>query len=211
VGSRLGRLPKATLAIAGIATVVTAVEWAMGANRFGIDRVTEALGIWSARMPGQWWRLFTGVLINPAYRTRTAYMSLFAHWAVNMLILVSAGRRVERRLGPWAVVAACVAGALVSGLYEWARFPTGGPGGGTSGASFGILGAMLFMGLRAGGEWRRYSLGGLGLTVLLLSWMYEADGIIFHVLAMAGGAVVAFAFLTRRWRWPSFRRRPLIA
>jgi hypothetical protein len=67
-------------------------------------------------------------------------------------------------------------GALASGVWEWARFRSGGPGGGTSGAGFGILGAAILLGVLAGGGYRRYAIGVLAVTVFLLTWMYDHEG-----------------------------------
>src|SRR5205807_6557385 len=142
-----------------VVAVVSGAEGATGRDAVGADRLTVMLGLWPSRLPVQSWRLITGVLVNPAFRTKTVSLSIFDHWAINMVLLVAAGRRVERRLGPWAAVVACLAGALASGLWQWGRFPLGGPGGGTSGASFGVLGAAILLGLRAGGDYRRYALG----------------------------------------------------
>ena len=109
---------------------------------------------------------------------------------------------------------ACLAGTLALSLFVWARFPVGGPGGGTSGASFGVLGAAIFLGLKAGGGYRRFALTGLAITVLILSWMYDTDGIAAHVLAMVAGASFTWLLLTRwrPWRpWRPYRRGALPA
>ena len=207
---KLGRLPLATTVIVLIVTAVSLVELIAGRGTRYPDRVTELLGVWPARIPAQVWRLVTGNLVNPAFRTETVSLSVFDHWAVNVVLLIASGRRVERRLGSWAVVGACLAGALASGIWEWARFPAGGPGGGTSGASFGLLGAAILLGLWAGGGYRRYALGGLAFTLYLLSWMYDSTGIAFHVIAMAGGAAFTTVVLAG-WRPFRPRSRPLPA
>jgi membrane associated rhomboid family serine protease len=202
MGVRLERLPKATILIVVLATSVTIAEAGLGSGGRGPDRLTGILGLWPAHLPGQWWRILTGVLVNPAFRTATTSLSIFDHWAINMALVVAAGRRVERRLGPWATGVACLGGALASGLWEWARFPSGGPGGGTSGASFGILGAAIVLGVLAGGGYRRYALGVLAVTVFVLTWMYDHEGVYFHLAAMAGGASVAWGLAVG---WPKVR------
>ena len=204
---KLGRLPLATTAIATLVTIISLAELIAGRGPRWPDRLTVTLGLWPAHLPAEIWRLITGNLVNPAFRTETVSFSVFDHWAANMLILISAGRRVERRLGSWAVVGACVVGALGSSIYLWARFPGGGPGGGTSGASFGVLGAVLLLGLWAGGGYRRYALGALAATILILSWMYNTDGIVLHVIAIAAGAALAAVALAG-WRRPQLEIQP---
>src|SRR3954447_2911735 len=204
----LGKVPIATTVIAAVVTAVSLVELAMGRGDRLPDRLTVTFGLWPAHLPREWWRLMTSALVNPAYRTETVSFSVFDHWAVNIVILVSAGRRVERRLGSWAVVGAGLAGTLALNLYTWASFPIGGPGGGTSGASFGLLGASMLLGVRAGGGYRRYALTGLAVTVLILSWMFDQEGLVAHCLAMAAGAVFTLGVVAG---WRPYRRGALTA
>src|SRR5947209_6650245 len=165
----------------------------MGAGGHWPDRLTRDVGLWPAKLPSQSWRLITTDLVNPAFATRTVRLSLFDHWAINITLVVAAGRRVERRFGAWTMIAACVAGALAAGVWLWSTFPAAGPSGGTSGASFGVLGAVIVLGLLSGGVWRRRAGMALLVTLAVLSWMYDRYGVLFHVIALAGGGMLLAA------------------
>lgn len=94
---------------------------------------------WRPNFPGQPWAMFV---------THGFLHAGPVHFAVNMMSLVSLGRAVEDRVGPWGFLriygAALIGGGLGYGLLVLALTPGGiTPMVGASGALFGLAGALI--------------------------------------------------------------------
>ncbi len=116
------------------------------------------LGLWAdPRLRGtaiEWLGFWSGLLYDwqPNYAAQPWLMFLtygflhggLAHWAVNMLTLLSLGRTVARPLGGWRFLSLYLA-LMVAGALGFAMVPNGSmaPMVGASGALFGLAGVIL--------------------------------------------------------------------
>ena len=133
------RLPKtATLAI----TVVTSAAWLLTALLGAQDRAAVIMGVIPARLSG---------LINihpavPAWLTplsSTLAHGGLIHLALNMLMLVWCGTKVEKVLGSGSLVVLYLVGAYVAAIAQWLVAPVSPiPMIGASGAISAVIGAF---------------------------------------------------------------------
>ena len=133
------RLPKtATVVI----TIVTSVVWLLTALIGAQDRASIILGVIPARLSGF-------IDIHPAVPAwLTPLSSTLAHGgavhlALNMLMLVWCGTKVERVLGSGSLVVLYVVGAYVAAIAQWLVDPvSANPMIGASGANSAEIGAF---------------------------------------------------------------------
>lgn len=128
---------------------------------------------------GQWWRIFTVVLLHAS----------ITHLLFNMWALWVLGPQIERGVGTWPFVSLYLAAAGVGGV---AAFYFGGPfdvGVGASGAIFGLFGVWLNWALhRRKTQGGRSLLGQLGILLFInaaipflipnISWQAHLGGLI---------------------------------
>ncbi len=188
--------------------VVIAVLLLIGLASFSADawlgpNGTYQLQLAGALMPvrvlqGEWWRLFTGPLLHADW----------AHLLLNLLALYVLGRPIEAAFGPsrfWLIYAgAGLAGALAT-VTSSVPLPVEGPAAaftarmalapmsvGASGSIFGLIAAMIALGLKL---WPRLTPGLrkslVHLPVLLLLAMLVVGSLQPHVDTMAhlGGSL----------------------
>jgi len=133
------RLPKtATVAI----TILTSVAWLLTALIGAQDRASVIMGVIPARLSGL-------IDVHPAVPAwLTPLSSTLAHGgavhlALNMLMLVWCGTKVERVLGSGSLVALYVVGAYVAAIAQWFVDPVSPtPMIGASGAISAVIGAF---------------------------------------------------------------------
>lgn len=132
---------------------------------------------------GQWWRIFTVVLLHAS----------FSHVLFNMWALWALGPQVERGVGTGPFVGLYIASAGVGGAFA---YHLGGPfdiGVGASGAIFGIFGVWLSWAFhRRGTAMGRAMLGQLGFLLLInaalpilipnISWQAHLGGLLAGLL-----------------------------
>jgi rhomboid protease GluP len=146
---------------------------------------------------GEWWRIFTPVLVHGA-----AFHILF-----NMMALSQLGPTIEQRIGGRDYLLLYLACAGVGGVFA---FHLGGSNDilvGASGAIFGLFGLWLHAALRAwGSTFSRRVLGSFGLTLALnaaLPLIYPQISWQGHLGGFLAGILIAEAWyhLPRsRWR-----------
>jgi len=163
------RLPKtATVTI----TVVTSVVWLLTALIGAQDRASIIMGVIPARLSG---------LINitpavPAWLTplsSTLAHGGAIHLALNMLMLMWCGTKVERVLGSGSLVVLYVVGAYVAAIAQWLVDPVSStPMIGASGAISAVIGAFALI---FGQQKRIVGSAGLNRTInalwLLAAWV----------------------------------------
>jgi len=132
---------------------------------------------------GQWWRIFTVVLLHAS----------FSHLLFNMWALWALGPQIERGVGTGPFVGLYIASAGVGGAFA---FHLGGildAGVGASGAIFGIFGVWLSWAFhRRGTATGRAMLGQLGFLLLInaalpilipnISWQAHLGGLLCGLL-----------------------------
>lgn len=127
---------------------------------------------------GQYWRLFTVALLHAGWM----------HLLFNMLALWSIGTPVEQIFGRgrYAII---FIGSLLTASIASAYFGPAIPAVGASGAIFGLFGALLAMGRRAGVNYQNI----LGTVVLNLAITFLVPGIDWraHVGGLIGGYLIA--------------------
>lgn len=128
---------------------------------------------------GEWWRIFTVVLLHGS----------LMHLVFNMWALWILGPQVERAVGTWPFVGLYLASAGMGGVFA---FYFGGPfdvGVGASGAIFGLFGVWLNWAVRRRNTaWGRALLGQLGFLLLInaalpfmipsISWQAHLGGLL---------------------------------
>ncbi|MCI0544402.1 MAG: rhomboid family intramembrane serine protease [Actinobacteria bacterium] len=153
---------------------------------------------------GEWWRLFTPVLLHAS-----VMHILFNMWALWVL-----GPQVERGVGTWPFVGLYLAAAGVGGVFT---FYLGGPGDiavGASGAIFGLFGIWLNWAVRRRGTIQgRALLRQIGFLLLINAAIpILLPGVAWE--AHLGGLIAGFAIgeVWSRFRGPDVARvRTLIA
>ena len=181
------RIPRsATIIIA----IVTAVVWLftqlMGANQ----QATILMGVIPARLSG----LIQLSPAVPAWLTplsSTLVHGNTLHLAVNLLMLIWCGTKVERILGAGPLILMYVAGAYTAAIAQWAVMPTSPtPMIGASGAISAIIGAFA---LSFGQQKRLVSSPSLNRSLnalwLLATWIVVQ--IMLGMLAGTQGVMVA--------------------
>ena len=133
------RLPRtATVAI----TILTSVVWLLTAMIGAQDRAAMVLGVIPARLSG----LIDVQPAVPAWLTplsSTLAHGGAVHLALNMLMLVWCGTKVERVLGSGSLAVLYVIGAYVAALAQWMVDPASAtPMIGASGAISAVIGAF---------------------------------------------------------------------
>lgn len=148
---------------------------------------------------GEWWRIFTPILVHGA-----AFHILF-----NMMALYQLGPTIERRIGPTNYLLLYLACAGVGGVFAFRLGSMGDALVGASGAIFGLFGLWLHAALRAWGtEFSRRVLGSFGITLALNA----ALPLIYPQISWQGhlGGFLAGLLIGEAWfRLPQGRWRPL--
>lgn len=164
-----------TWALLGILVAIGAVTllWARDGLPDGADSALIAGALVPSQVAtGQWWRLVTGTWMHESWQ----------HLVVNGLALVIVGRHVEACFGPvrmWCIYAAAgLCGALGTTIGGAAMSV------GASGAIFGLVGALLAVGIRLwpllGGRMRRSLVGvpaAVIASIVVVDWLFaDATG-----------------------------------
>lgn len=148
---------------------------------------------------GEWWRLFTPILVHAA-----AFHILF-----NMMALYQLGPTIERRIGPANYLLLYLACAGVGGVFAFRLGSMDDALVGASGAIFGLFGLWLHAALRAWGtEFSRRVLGSFGITLALNA----ALPLIYPQISWQGhlGGFLAGLLIGEAWfRLPQGRYRPV--
>jgi membrane associated rhomboid family serine protease len=148
---------------------------------------------------GEWWRLFTPVLVHAA-----AFHILF-----NMLALYQLGPTIERRIGPANYLLLYLACAGVGGVFAFRLGSMEDALVGASGAIFGLFGLWLHAALRSWGtEFSRRVLGSFGITLALnaaLPLIYPQISWQGHLGGFLTGLLIGEAW----YRLPQGRFRPI--
>jgi membrane associated rhomboid family serine protease len=128
---------------------------------------------------GEWWRIFTVVLLHGS----------LTHILFNMWALWVLGPQIERGVGTWPFVSLYLASAAVGGAFAYHLGNVGDVGVGASGAIFGLFGIWLSWALhRRNTMHGRALLGQLGFLLLInaaipfifrnVSWQAHLGGLI---------------------------------
>jgi membrane associated rhomboid family serine protease len=128
---------------------------------------------------GEWWRIFTVVLLHGS----------LTHILFNMWALWVLGPQIERGVGTWPFVSLYLASAAVGGAFAYHLGNEGDIGVGASGAIFGLFGIWLSWALhRRNTMHGRALLGQLGFLLLInaaipfifrnVSWQAHLGGLI---------------------------------
>lgn len=137
-----------TLGLLAVISAVLAAEVLLNPAA-GVDRPTQLLGLSrSAVLDGEWWRLLTASLVNPASGDALKTGAI-VHWLMNAIALWKLGPALERRCSPadWGKVA--VVSAVVAEGWLIVAFPhSTGYGGGTSVVVVGMAGALVSLAWR---------------------------------------------------------------
>jgi rhomboid protease GluP len=177
-----------SLVAANVAVLVLTKVAGQGLEERVLDRLAQdRLAVWS----GDWWRLFTAMFIHDGW----------AHLALNMLLLVTAGGSVERLLGPLRFLVLYLVSGL-SGALFFQAFAVGKIGIGASGAIVGVFGAYVVAWAAATSKDRRaagWKFLRWAAFLLLADFAYASlmeltAGVLVASSAHAGG-FVAGAFL----------------
>jgi len=118
----------------------------------------------------------------------------WTHLLFNMLALYQLGNIVEQAMGRWRF-AAILVGSLISGsALSFYLMPALGASVGASGMIFGLFGAMLVFGKRAGIDYKNL-IGTLVLNAALPILFHNIDWHA-HVGGFIGGAIVTFLLIS---------------
>lgn len=167
----------ATVTFIALAVVV----YLLGALGLDDQLITRFAQINDLVAAGEWWRLFTVVLLHGSL-----YHILFNMWALWVL-----GPQIERGVGTWPFVSLYLAAAGVGGAAYF-YLGGGGPAVGASGAIFGLFGIWLSWAVH-----RRNTLQGRALLsqLMFLLVINAALPLIFRGIAWEahlGGLVAGF-------------------
>lgn len=126
-----------TYGLMGLITGIFALEGLWGGSTSPATLIRMGANMRELVAAGEWWRLVSANFLHLG----------FMHWAVNTYSLYAVGPAMEAFFGPfrfWAVfLASGVAGAAASAAAHPHGLSVG-----ASGAIFGVIGAMLALGLR---------------------------------------------------------------
>jgi membrane associated rhomboid family serine protease len=195
-GAAIGRYV-GTAALAIVVSLIAALEAARPGSG-DVDDPTRWLG-WSSYLVtrGEWWRLVTSNLVNPANNGLGGHTSAAAHYALNLLGLVVLGVVLERRVA-WRRLSVI---GIVSGMAGFGSLVLTHPyerayDGGTSGIVAGLGEALVvFMwSERHDGKWARVRWLLAASVVLLLfvkstTWTANVNQV--HGVAFITGALLA--------------------
>ncbi len=146
---------------------------------------------------GEWWRIFTVVLLHGS----------ITHIIFNMWALWVLGPQIERGVGTWPFVSLFLASAAVGGVFAYYLGDIGDVGVGASGAIFGLFGIWLSWALH-----RRNTIQGRALLgqLIFLLLINAAIPFVFRGLniswqAHLGGLIAGFAIgeIWSRMRGPN--------
>ncbi len=148
---------------------------------------------------GEWWRIFTPVLVHGA-----AFHILF-----NMMALYQLGPTIEQRTGGRDYLLLYFACAGVGGVFAYHLGGSGDILVGASGAIFGLFGLWLHAALRAwGSSFSRRVIGSFGLTLAInaaLPFIYPQISWQGHLGGFLAGILIGEAW----YHLPQSRWRPL--
>ena len=143
---------------------------------------------------GGWWQLLTSAFTHVDV----------LHIGFNMVALWFLGPQLERYFGRGRYLALYLLSGLAGSVAVYWLTGTGTSTLGASGAVFGLLGALLVVVWRIGGDWRNV-LVWLGINVAFT--FFGGSGISWqgHLGGLAGGILIALILTQRRGRatpWP---------
>ncbi len=186
--ARAAAPPHATWALAALCAAVYALGLFVGPDVHGVGYFTRALAA-----DGDWWRVVTGNLLHAGW----------LHLVLNLMGLTAIGPLVEHAVGRARMVLVMVASGLGSMLASGLWTPLQVVG--VSGVVCGILGALLWLELRATERlpswWRvprRALFWMIGATALLGLLPFVAGAA--HTGGFVAGAAVTAALTTRGLR-----------
>ena len=136
---------------------------------------------------GEWWRLFTPVLVHAG----------ILHVAMNMFVLYIYGQNAEEAFGSSRFLAIYVVSALTGSAFSYA-FGGGNPSVGASGAVFGVVGALIvYLYNRRSSQFIAMHLRGmlsfLALNAVIGFALPNID-IMAHLGGLVGGALLGLGF-----------------
>lgn len=196
-GGSLRQIAPVTYFIIAVSVAIFAVGFLNGDLR---DEILLSLAQINGLVAlGEWWRLFTPILVHAA-----AFHILF-----NMMALYQLGPTIERRIGPANYLLLYLACAGVGGVFAFRLGSMDDALVGASGAIFGLFGLWLHAALRAWGtEFSRRVLGSFGITLALNA----ALPLIYPQISWQGhlGGFLAGLLIGEAWfRLPQGRYRPV--
>ncbi len=138
---------------------------------------------------GEWWRLFTPVLVHA-----NAF-----HIFMNMFVLYIYGTNCEQAFGSVRLVVIYLASALLGSAFSYASpFGSGVPSVGASGAVFGIVGALLvYLYRRRSSQFIRQHLSGMVSFLVLnavLGLVWPNVDVMAHLGGLLGGVALGATF-----------------
>lgn len=139
---------------------------------------------------GEWWRLFTPVLVHAG----------FLHVAMNMFVLYVYGQNAEQGFGSVRFVAIYVVSALTGSAFSYAFSGNDVlvPSVGASGAVFGVIGALIvYLYNRRSSQFVAQHLRGMvGFLVLnaVIGFALPNIDILAHLGGLVGGVLIGLGF-----------------
>ncbi len=184
--------PTATIALTAITFAISAALFAYGGDDAFTLLSAGALSAPLVRADGEWWRLFSAMLLHGGW----------LHLVLNLACILPVGVLVERRMGAARTLivyfGSGVLGSLASVYINGTQI-----GVGASGAAMGLIGALLVLLMRRPGlftpierkRWLSTLWLGVGATAAI--GVLEADFIdnAAHGAGALGGALLALAIL----------------
>jgi membrane associated rhomboid family serine protease len=187
----------ATWAISGLIVVMYIIQETWGATGRSSNHLVQALASRPESVAhGQWWRLVTYELINPALRhagQSKDYVSAPAHVTNNLAVLLAFGPRLEAQLGRITyLVLWPLAGAAGAAWSAWVS--VNGSAAGSSGSMAGVIGAVVVLAFvrRATGAQRWYGWAAAAFLVVFI----VVSGLQFTVDRVHLGGAVAGAAMS---------------
>ncbi len=168
----------ATLTFIGLAVIF----YVLGFFGLDDDLLTMFAQINSQIADGEWWRIFTVVLLHGS----------LMHILFNMWALYVLGPQIERGVGTWPFVTLYLASAGVGGAFAYWLGDPGDVAVGASGAIFGLFGIWLSWALH-----RRNTIQGRALLTQLIVLLAINAGIAFIYKSISwqahlGGLIAGF-------------------
>lgn len=172
----------------GAPATVTFIALAVGFFVLGLlglenDLIGRFAQINAAIAAGEWWRIFTVVLLHGS----------ITHILFNMWALWALGPQIERGVGTWPFVALYLASAAIGGVFAFYLGDLNDVGVGASGAIFGLFGIWISWALhRRSTNQGRALLSQLGFLLLInaalplifpgISWQAHLGGLLTGLL-----------------------------
>lgn len=172
-------------AVVGIIAITTISFFAQ--QLIGNDYTLRLASIPQLIALGEWWRLFTPVLVHAG----------IFHVAMNMFVLYIYGQNAEEAFGSIRFLAIYVASALTGSAFSYA-FGGGNASVGASGAVFGVVGALIvYLYNRRSSQFIAVHLRGM-LTFLALNavigFVLPNIDVMAHLGGLVGGALLGLGF-----------------